>query len=152
MIYSHKGYPKCYVTEFKLMGRMHENLLSHCQLAQDCEEIAAKFTEEGLLMTVSVHAYYGYTLTVGCQVDSMDDIARILREFGKYNHSQTEKVEENPASQSRKYTLAVVIDLEIQLKGTVCKYVETGKETIEKPIYELRCDEPDNVEEESEAA
>lgn len=152
MIYSHLGLHNSVSASLKELGNMSKRLMELNAIAHCCGAVFQ--TLDDIHHTISTNAYWGQKLMiVSCQVDSMDDITRILREFGTIQFSQTTEVEENPGNQTRTYRLgragSAEIRLDIALKGTVCKYVEIGKKTVEEPVYELRCEDP---EEKKEAA
>ncbi len=146
MIYCHKGYPKSIVRTLKGLCTSQKYLSELRQVAQDCEELVDSFSDKGWTMTVTANVSFGSKMIMlDCHVDSMDDVALILRKLGKYGYSQTQKMEESPESQTRVYRLDK-IKLEVAFKGTVCKYVEIGAKMVEEKIYELRCGEDDKDE------
>lgn len=142
MIYTHEGYPKCIVETLKNLAAQQKKLYDLRQVAQDCENIADEFNKvDGISMTVSMWVDYWNTVYVGVTVDTMEQVADILRAFAKCGCTQERDLTESPEDNKREYFLKSV-RLEVQLSGLVCRYVKVGEETIVKDILELRCDEP----------
>lgn len=119
---------------------------------------------DAVMKACDIPNYHTYMWGTWSEIDltisitSIEDITPILREFAKLDYHQKSVMEKvsrkgggfkwflhHPRGtclgQVTIFGKVVEVEEENETDGTTCKIVQTGTETIERPIYEVVCEE-----------
>lgn len=124
----------------KLVRRLHINQAFHDTVMACHEARPFKLAPE----------FWGSSWVTSCtiHVQKAGDIIPVLRKLRKLGPDwRVTQRDDSPEVPSRTYRLgALLINITVDLSladnsAPTCRYVQVGSETIEKPIYELVCDD-----------